>query len=143
MCVLADVDIRREIAEGRIIVDPIFDDSIRENGIDFRIGETENTNGLFVLAVTRERIRLPDNIIGTCNIRSTWARRGFFVPPTIIDAGFDGELTIELARLDLNQQWVQKGERFLHVVLFYTHTPVEKPYAGKYQYQTGITPARP
>lgn len=140
--VLSDQDIRRELDLDRIHINPLGEDTIRENGVDFRIGAIQPGNGLFVLAATKERIALPDNIVGFCNVRSTWARRGFFVPPTIIDAGFDGELTIELARLDFNQPWLTPGERFLHVVLCYMNTPTLRPYNGKYQHQQGITPAR-
>lgn len=139
--VLSDQDIRAELGT-RMLIEPLSPDTIRENGVDLRIGDIQDGNGPFVLAVTKETVALPDNVVGLCNLRSTWARKGFFIPPTVIDAGFAGELTIELVRLDEDQAWPRADERFLHVVFLYTATPCYKVYSGKYQGQKGITPAK-
>ena len=56
---------------------------------------------------------------------------------TIIDGGFEGQLTIELVGGSFPVK-LYAGERFIHVVFAKLTSPVEKPYAGKYQGQRGI-----
>ncbi|RLG59410.1 hypothetical protein DRN86_04285 [Candidatus Geothermarchaeota archaeon] len=81
-----------------------------------------------------------ENFIGESGIifhNSTYARLGCFIPPTIIDAGFKGQLTIEMVGGEFPVE-LKAGERFLHVVFAKLTSPVQKPYKGKYQEQTGV-----
>ncbi len=57
---------------------------------------------------------------------------------TIIDGGFEGQLTIELIGGPFPVK-LYAGERFIHVVFAKLTSPVEKPYTGKYQGQKGVT----
>jgi len=43
-----------------------------------------------VLATTLENIAIPDRLMAFCELRSTFARLGISIPPTIVDAGFSG-----------------------------------------------------
>ena len=90
-----------------------------------------------VLVNTLEYVALPDDLMGFCCLRSTFARLGLFTPPTIIDAGFEGELVIELVGGAFPVK-LYKGQRFLHVVFCKLTSPVEKPYRGQYQRQRGV-----
>jgi dCTP deaminase len=92
----------------------------------------------FVLLSTKEYIELPPNIVGFCAIRSTVARSGLIAPPTIVDAGFRGTLTIEIFNASRKDIILYAGDRFLHVVLEYTRTPCSKPYSGLYQGQDEV-----
>jgi len=92
-----------------------------------------------VLATTEETVCLPDDLVGLVNVRSTYARLGLFVPPTVIDAGFCGQVTIEIIGSAYPIR-VYPGQRFLHVVFIKTTSPVANPYRGKYQGQRGVTP---
>jgi len=92
----------------------------------------------FVLATTLETVRLSASLVGFCCLRSTWARMGLMIPPTIIDAGFEGQLTIEIYNAGEYTVSIPVGSRFLHVV-FSTTTGPCIPYAGKYQHQKGVT----
>ncbi len=103
-----------------------------EKGDSFIINPHEH-----VLLTTLEYIKLPDDIMAFVNLRSTYARLGIYAPPTIVDAGFEGTLTIELVGGEFPVR-LYKGERFLHLVFAKTTSPVEKPYRGKYQGQRGI-----
>jgi dCTP deaminase len=167
--ILGDRDLKYFLAQKRIVVDPLSDNTIHENGMDFRIGneilrmkETQkvfdasgenNFDDFFeiekgdsfiikpyehVLLVTKEYIKLPDEVIAFANLKSSIARMGLFIPPTIIDAGFEGDITIEVvgSRFPVI---VKKDMRFLHLVFARTLTPVENPYKGKYQGQRGVT----
>ena len=90
-----------------------------------------------LLLHTLEYIRLPDYIAGLVNLRSTWARTGIYVPSTAVDAGFEGQLTIEVIGSSFPVK-LYAGDRFLHLVLVKLGTPSAKPYLGEYQKQRGV-----
>ncbi len=87
---------------------------------------------------TLETVELPDDLMGFVELRSTFARLGFLMPPTIVDAGFRGQLTIEVLTPPFPTK-VRVGTRFLHVVFAKTLTPVTNTYKGRYQGQRGVT----
>ncbi len=91
----------------------------------------------FILLTTLEYVKFPENIVGFCNLRSTWARYGLSIPPTVIDAGFEGNITIELVNASKNYIVLKPGLRFLHVILVETKSEVK--YLGKYLKQKGVT----
>ncbi|MEM2302291.1 MAG: dCTP deaminase [Sulfolobales archaeon] len=86
---------------------------------------------------TLEYIRLPPELVGFVELRSTLARLGLMIPPTIIDGGFEGELTIEVQAPPFPVK-LRPGTRFLHLILSKVSTPIEKPYRGEYQGQRGV-----
>lgn len=155
--ILSDRDIKRYLNSKKLVIEPLSEDTIRENGVDLRIGNEivrisqdmkKEVGQEFiiypnehVLLVTKEYIKLSNDIIGFCNLRSTFARKGLLIPPTIVDAGFEGQLTIELVGSSVPVK-ITAGERFLHLVFAKTLSPVEKPYRGKYQGQRGVTLAK-
>ena len=89
------------------------------------------------LVHTRETVTLPKDLMGFCELRSSYARLGLSIPSTIIDAGFEGQLTIEIvgSAFPVN---VYPLDRFLHVVFSRLTTPAVKPYTGKYLRQRGV-----
>ncbi len=87
---------------------------------------------------TLEYISLPPELMAFVEIRSTFARLGLLIPPTIVDGGFEGQITIELLTTSFPVK-IPAGTRFLHVVFAKLTTPVTKPYRGKYQGQKGVT----
>ncbi len=103
-----------------------------EEGEDFIIWPHEH-----LLLHTLEYIKLPVDLMGFVNLRSSYARVGLIIPPTIIDANFEGELTIELVGGDFPVK-LYSGDRFLHVVFAKLSSAVEKPYQGRYQGQRGV-----
>lgn len=86
---------------------------------------------------TLEYIALPPELMGFVELRSTFARLGLMIPPTIIDGGFEGQITIEVLSTSF-PVILKAGIRFLHVVFSKLTTPVSKPYKGKYQGQRGV-----
>ena len=95
-----------------------------------------------LLTTTLEYIKLPTDLMAFVELRSTFARLGLFIPPTIVDANFEGQLTIELVGGAFPVK-LHKGQRFLHVIFAKLTSPVEKPYKGKYQGQRGVTLPKP
>ena len=59
--------------------------------------------GQFVLAQTLERVRIPHDVVGLVEGRSSWARVGVTVHVTApkIDPGFDAHITLEMANFGL------------------------------------------
>jgi dCTP deaminase len=86
---------------------------------------------------TLEYIRLPPELVGFAELRSTLARLGLLIPPTIIDGGFEGQLTIEVQAPPFPLK-LRHGTRFLHLILSKVSTPIERPYRGEYQGQRGV-----
>lgn len=91
-----------------------------------------------VLLSTMEYVELPDDIMGMVELRSTWARHGFSIPPTIIDAGFKGTITLEVVNNAPYSIALRPKERFAHTIFFKTSSRVENAYKGNYMGQRGI-----
>ncbi len=166
--ILSDVTIKELVSKGRLTIDPLSDDTVRENGVDLRLGRMFcrlkrvwkvldiREGGLpdeyyecgeydsfivypheHILLHTREFVGLPEDVAGLVNLRSTFARLGLFIPATVVDAGFQGELTIEVVGGEYPVR-LYPGERFIHLVLVKLDRPAGKPYDGKYQGQRGV-----
>ena len=105
------------------------------------LADIVHKSGPFYLGCTREVVELPDDLMAFVEIRSTWARRGYFLPPTIVDAGFKGNLTLEILSFMESDLVSPLGQRFAHLIFAKTTGPCE-PYEGKYTGQRGITEAR-
>jgi deoxycytidine triphosphate deaminase len=165
--ILSDRDLKYYLQKNWIKIEPFSREIIRENGIDLRIGtqfaRLNKTDKVFeigknladfytithsndfivlphehILMTTMEYIELPNDVMAFVNLRSTFARLGLFIPPTIVDAGFKGQLTIEIVGSEFPIM-LKSGTRFLHLIFAKTLTPVENPYHGKYQNQENVT----
>ncbi len=171
--ILSDFDLRNYIQSGRLVIKPFAEETIRENGVDLRFSEEiarmQTTSRVLdmhedfkaedfykieqgksfvihphenVLACTLEYLEMPQDLMGFVELRSTFARLGLTLPPTIIDANFKGQLTLEVVGGNFPVQ-IHAGDRFGHVIFAKLTSVVEKPYAGKYQGQRGVTLPRP
>ena len=90
-----------------------------------------------ILVTTLEYIKMPINVGGLVELRSTFARLGLSIPPTVIDAGFKGQITLEVHG-GAFPVVLKKGVRFAHIVFMEIKgEPV--PYRGRYQGQRGVT----
>lgn len=166
--ILSDFDLRAYVSSGRLRVEPFSEEIVRENGLDLRLGrgvcelvpggdpldpyeqdpseryrcyEAEKlliSPGSRYLLHTVEHVGLPEELVGFVELRSTLARLGLVIPPTMVDGGFEGQLTIELLP-SVFPIVLRPGTRFLHLILAKASTPVTRPYRGKYQGQKGVT----
>lgn len=151
--ILSGADIRQYMKHGGLSFSPdLSDDQFQQNGIDMILAETETNaleQGEFCLGRTREIITMPNDLAAQVELRSTWARKGLILPPTVIDAGFSGTVTLEIACF---KPWSSRGmpysitlpvgHRFAHIVFEKLTSPAD-PYRGKYQNQFDITHALP
>lgn len=171
--ILGNNDIKEYLDSGKLVISPLSEDTVRENGVDLRIGneilrfvddsqevavnDKDALNKLYkkealagpftikpnerLLVKIKEHITMPNDLVGFSNVRSTFARLGISIPPTIADAGFDGDLTILVIGGNVPIK-VEPGTRFLHLVFSKTKSEVTKPYSGKYQKSDGATGAK-
>jgi dCTP deaminase len=92
-----------------------------------------------VLLSTVEKVSMPDDIVGLVEIRTTWARHGFSMPPTIIDAGFSGTVTLCVTNNSPYGIRLKPNTRFAHVVFVKATSSVQSSYAkGSYSGQDGV-----
>lgn len=147
--VLSGRDVQLYMEAGKLQISPVAAHQFQQNGVDLILKAFEHqrywpgTNReMFSLGVTNETLHLPNDLMAFVELRSSWARRGFLLPPTIVDAGFVGELTLEIMNFGMDPLASAVGERFAHLIFAKTSGPCVE-YAGKYQNQTGITGARP
>ena len=105
--------------------------------------------GEFVLGVVAERVALPHDIVATLDGKSSLGRLGLVVHQTagVIDAGFDGHITLELANMANLPITVYPGMRIAQLSFMTLTTPADRPYGSgglgsKYQGQAEPTPSR-
>ena len=146
--ILSGRDIQLYIETKKLIITPVTDEQFQQNGVDLILDsvDAENTSnnkdlfikGDFRLGRTKEYFEMPDDLMAFVELRSTWARKGIMLPPTIVDAGFKGTLTLEIVAFQT--QKIPIGQRFAHLIFCKTSGPCI-PYSGKYQGQVNITEA--
>jgi dCTP deaminase len=83
---------------------------------------------------------MPNDVVGLANLRSTLARYGLVIPPTVVDAGFEGNITIEVVNETPNTIVLKPGLRFLHLILVKAEGAAK--YLGTYLGQRGVTPPK-
>jgi len=105
--------------------------------------------GEFVLGSTLERITLPDDVVARLEGKSSLARLGLVVHSTagFIDAGFDGDVTLELSNVATLPILLHPGMRVAQLAFFQLDAPAQNPYGSgkvgsKYQGQRGPTASR-
>src|SRR5881628_1737771 len=129
---LSDTEITSAIKTGQIKIRPRIA-KLNPAGVDLRIDRDLELNpGQQRLAATLERVELSENFLGILHIRSSLAREGIIASLALVDPGFQGQLTVRLAR----------GERFIQLSMLRLGTPATQTYTGKYQNSTGIVKSR-
>lgn len=98
----------------------------------------------YALTHTIEYLRIPRNVTCVCIGKSTYARCGIHVNVTPLEAGWEGQVTVEISNATRLPVKVYAGEGIMQVLFFEGEDP-EVSYAdrkGKYQSQKGITLAK-
>lgn len=106
-------------------------------GYDVRIAESFwlTPDQRFVLASTMERFQMPTNLLAMVHDKSSWARRGLSLFNTVIESGWHGWLTLELAYHGNETIRINAGDPIAQIVFMELSEPTEQPYKGKYQNQ--------
>ena len=101
--------------------------------------------GQFALAKSVEYVRMPRDVIGVCVGKSTYARIGLIINVTPIEPEWEGHITLELSNTAPRPILVYAREGIGQLLFLESSELCQTSYAdrkGKYQSQTGVTPAR-
>ncbi len=105
--------------------------------------------GEFVLGCTLERVALPDDLVARLEGKSSLGRLGLLIHSTagFVDAGWDGQLTLELSNVANLPITLYPGMKIGQVSFIQMTAPADNPYGSKklgskYQSQRGPTPSR-
>jgi dCTP deaminase len=95
----------------------------------------------FVLARSVEYFRMPRNVSGIVLCKSTYIRSGVLIPTTVLEAGWEGIITLEISNVTPLPAKIYANEGIAQVLLFEGDEPCDTSYAdrkGKYQKQEGV-----
>jgi len=140
---LSDNDIRWELSHGSLIITPISNEAIQPASIDLlvEVDGPEHVPPLTrCLASTVQYVEIPNYLAAEVRVRSTAARWGWIVPPTLVDPGFRGNITLEFFNSDRSPLLLLDGG-MIQLILFRLDSQ-SSGYNGRYQDQKGVTPAR-
>ena len=105
--------------------------------------------GEFVLGSTLERIALPNDLVARLEGKSSLGRLGLLIHSTagFIDAGWDGQITLELSNVASLPITLYPGMRVGQVSFMQMTTEADNPYGSgvigsKYQGQIGPRPSQ-
>lgn len=95
-----------------------------------------------VLGHSKEKFNIPDNITGFLYCKSSYARLGMNMAPTVLKSGWSGQLVLEIYNQTDFPLIVYPNEG-IGTIYFAEHdSNTTNPYQGKYQNQTGIVGAK-
>jgi dCTP deaminase len=144
---------------------PILDKQVQPCTLDVRLGESFITHpaeertfldeffsytllpGECVLACVLERFNLPSHVAARIEGKSTWAREFLTIHNAgFVDAGFVGDLTLELKNDGRKVLVLKPGDIIAQVAFLNLDAPAERPYGTQgleshYQGQEGATPS--
>lgn len=137
--------IKNMIAEKRVVNGRSY--GLSEVGYDIRLKQTVlfsrdintisvdgvMTQGNFCLASSVEEFDMPDNLVGVVHDKSTNVRKGVQVFNTIIEPGWKGFLTLEIAFHGSGLVLLEVGTPIAQVIFHEVLEPAR--YSGKYQNQ--------
>lgn len=117
-------------------LDPQNPKTLADITTEIKVGEGEAFTlhpGEFILAITREYIEMPDDLMGRLEGRSSIGRLGVVVHSTAatIDAGFRGNITLELANMGRIPVMLYPGMRICSLSFDELTSPAEVPYYRK------------
>lgn len=99
----------------------------------------------FVLGSIKEYIKMPDDLMGVVDGRSSLGRIGVVVHATSasINPGWEGEFVLEITNIGKMPVALYPGQRVAKLAFHKLSSPVEKSYAerkdAKYQKQSGVS----
>ncbi len=170
--ILSDISIKELIERGELSVEPFNEDNLQCSSLDLSLGEevaiytnsgcidvkspdievkrlTVGREGFeigpnqFLLATTLEYIRLPSYLTAFVEGRSSLGRLGLFIENAgWVDAGFEGQITLELFNANHCPIRLYKGMRICQLVFARLDREPEKTYRGKYRGQRGVMPSK-
>jgi len=169
--ILSDKTIRHYLKAGKLVIEPLEDMQIQPGSVDLRLGNhylriAQHKTAIldlihkpeyeeiiqdevvipphsYLLATTREYVKLPDDLTSFVEGRSSIGRLGLFIQNSgWVDPGFEGEITIELYNANILPIKLVSGVRICQLVFAELDQAAANPYRGKYQGQRKATGSR-
>jgi len=169
--ILSDKSIKELIERGELVIEPYEEELVQCSSLDLRLGDEialyeegnvidvreklENIKVIrieeyfeikpkeFLLATTLEYVKLPPYITAFVEGRSSLGRLGLFIENAgWVDAGFEGQITLELFNANNTPIRLYRGMRICQLVFARLDKKPSRIYAGKYKGQRGVTPSR-
>lgn len=159
---LSDGTMMKLVETGELGIDPDPEDvQWQPCSIDLRLGTSfmriggprvrndrmSVTPGEFLLASTKERVRMGRTFMGEVHGKSSWARRGLQVHAAgLLDPGFEGQITLELFNMSDRTIPLRAGDFICQMTVERLDWPATRPYGhpslnSHYQHQTGVMAA--
>ncbi|MGY4689454.1 dCTP deaminase [Salibacterium sp. K-3] len=162
--ILSDQTIKQMMKQDTLQIEPVDDHQIQPASVDIRLGthflkidenaiesialdepakyvEFESEEVIipphsFLLATTKEYIRLPHHVTAFVEGRSSIGRMGLFIQNAgWVDPGFEGEITLELYNANRLPIRLKAERRIAQLVFAFMDKEASSPYDGKYQGQ--------
>lgn len=92
----------------------------------------------FALAYSIESVNIPRGIKALLHCKSTYARCGLHINNTTIQAGFEGQIVIELSNNTASPIKIYLNEGIGELSFLESDEPTDRMYSGKYQNQKGL-----
>ncbi|HIC97495.1 MAG TPA: dCTP deaminase [Aquificaceae bacterium] len=169
--ILSDKTIKELIDRGELSIEPFEENQLQCSSVDLRLGNDflrfrrsgtidvregvtevcrERAEDLveiapkeFLLATTVEYIKLPPHITAFVEGRSSLGRLGLFIENAgWVDAGFEGQITLELYNANNVPIRLYVGMRVCQLVFAKLDRVPRRVYKGKYRGQRGATPSK-
>ena len=122
-----------------VILDPCSDKPLKFSAKEHDLTDGwELKPGEFCLGYLSETYDLPADITGVVRDKSTLARIGIAVQNTVLEAGWRGQVTIEISNHGPHRVLLRKGMPICQVQ-FHQGNAAQNPYKGKYYDSKGPT----
>lgn len=134
MSALTDKKIMELINNGQLKIEGFDKNRVTSNGYDMLLEDFEIQPGEFKLVNSKERIEMPNNLIAIPFLRTTYAFKGLFLSPGVIDTGFKGPLKFALYNSSQKKIEIEKTEELkapIHVLFMTTDGKSEIPFGGR------------
>jgi len=158
--ILSDIDIIRHINNNIFLVNPFNPEYLQPASVDLHLNNdlmtvdgdlidiSNNSYFLkpneFILGSTIEKIKLPQNIVGHVDGRSSIGRLGILVHVSAgyIDPCFEGNVTLELCNLSNRPFELKVGQSLCQIIFEMLSSPCQRGYGhedlnSKYQNSNG------
>jgi dCTP deaminase len=156
---LSDAGINAALDESLLEIDPFDPTYLQAASYDFRVGKEAFVSGQdakidvankglviidpgeFAVIATLERVNCSAQIAGQIGLSSQYARQGLvLLSGPQIDPGFNGVLVVRVTNLAPQRITLAYETPFLTAQFFKFNSPVDQPYSGSRQGQTGLHP---
>lgn len=156
--ILTDKDIlTRTNYLGRPLVKPFNEQNLTPNGYDLSMDEVKIGNIIsninienitissktFFIIMSKEFIEMPDNMVATLYIRSSYARKGLILSDSMVDAGYHGKLALSMYNASNKEIVLEKDKKrtIVQIVFEQLESIPDKTYvqrSGNWQNQVTL-----